>query len=298
MKQKVVIAGGTGFIGSYCAEKFNALEYDVIIISRQNGHVHWDDPAAITAALENAELLLNLAGRSVDCRYNEKNKREILTSRTETTKALGEAIQRCENPPPLWINAGTATIYRDSMDRPMTEKTGEIGSGFSVDVAKAWEAMFYSFTLPQTRRVVLRTTIALGNGGGAMKPFMLLTRFGLGGKQGDGRQMFSWIHVEDLYRIVRFVQDNPQIQGPVNVAAPDTVTNAQFMKTLRNKMHRTVGIPTPEPLLKIGAFFIRTEPELLLKSRYVVPEKLLENGFEFKYPTTDMAVDEIVNSAV
>lgn len=298
MKQKIVIAGGTGFIGSYCADKFRALEYDVVIISRRDGHVQWDDPAAITNALENAELVLNLAGRSVDCRYNEKNKREILTSRTETTKAIGEAILRCENPPPLWINAGTATIYRESRDRPMTEEGGEIGSGFSVDVAKAWEAMFYSFTLPRTRRVVLRTTIALGNGGGAMKPFMLLTRFGAGGKQGDGNQMFSWIHVEDLYRIIRFVQDHPEINGPVNAAAPDPVTNAQFMKTLRDKMHRSVGIPTPTPLLKIGAFVIRTEPELLLKSRWVLPEKLENNGFEFKYPTADAAVDEIVSSAV
>ncbi len=298
MKQKVIIAGGTGFIGQYCAKKFSALEYDVVIVSRQKGHVRWDDPEAITNALENAGMLLNLAGRSVDCRYNEKNKQEILTSRTETTKALGEAMLRCKNPPPLWINAGTATIYRDSMDREMTEKAGEIGSGFSVDVATAWENMFYSFSLPSTRQVVLRTTIALGREGGAMKPFMLLTRFGLGGKQGSGRQMFSWIHVEDLYRIIRFVQEKPQIKGPVNAAAPTPVTNAAFMSTLRARMNRPVGIPAPTPVLKVGAFVIRTEPELLLKSRWVVPEKLLQNGFEFKYPTPELAVEEIVSGTV
>ncbi len=298
MKKKIIIAGGTGFIGSYCAEKFRELEYDVQIISRGNGNLHWGDSARITAALENADLLLNLAGKSVDCRYNEKNKREILTSRTETTKALGEAMLRCENPPPLWINAGTATIYRDSKDKPMTEEAGEIGSGFSVDVATAWEDAFYASSLPSTRKVVLRTTIALGNGGGAMKPFMVLTQLGLGGRQGSGDQMFSWIHIEDLYRIIRFTQDNPQIEGPVNAAAPEPVSNAEFMKVLRDRMNRPIGIPAPEPLLKLGAFVIRTEPELLLKSRWVIPEKLLKNGFEFKYPTAKLAVDEIVSSAV
>lgn len=298
MKQKIVIAGGTGFIGQYCAEKFTALEYDVIIISRRNGHVHWDDQSAIVTALENAQLLLNLAGRSVDCRYNEKNKREILTSRTETTKALGEAIQRCENPPPLWINASSATIYRDSEDGPMTEESGEIGSGFSVSVAKAWEDTLFSFALPQTRRVALRISIVLGKDGGAMVPFMALTRYGLGGKQGDGRQMFSWIHIEDMYRIIRFVQDNPQVEGPINTTAPNPITNAAFMKTLRDKMNKPVGIPAPEPLLKIGAFIIRTEPELLLKSRWIIPEKLLKNGFAFQYPTAELAVDEITGAAV
>src|ERR1700712_2767660 len=164
MDKKIVIAGGTGFIGTYLNTEFGKLGYDVIIISRQMGHVQWSDDAGIVNALDGAEVLINLAGKSVNCRYTEKNKAEILSSRTETTKALGDAILKCKKPPALWLNSSTATIYRHAEDRPMTEGTGEIGSGFSVDVAKEWERAFFAFTLPQTRMVALRIAVVLGDG--------------------------------------------------------------------------------------------------------------------------------------
>lgn len=193
-RNKIVLAGGTGFIGKYFTEKFKAMGYEVVIISRNSAHIQWDNKNEIENALNGAEMVINLAGKSVNCRYNEKNKDEILRSRTITTKILGDAILKCENPPQIWINSSTATIYRHALDRPMTEEKGDIGSGFSVDVATAWEKAFFDFNLPQTRQIALRMAIVLGAGGGVMRPFLNLVRFGLGGKQGDGKQMFSWIH--------------------------------------------------------------------------------------------------------
>ncbi|MBL0263610.1 MAG: NAD-dependent epimerase/dehydratase family protein, partial [Leptospiraceae bacterium] len=206
--KKIVLAGGTGFVGKYLKTKFSELGYEVKIISRQNDSIQWDDISSIVDALDNSEMLINLAGKSVDCRYNKKNKEEILKSRTETTRILGEAILKCKNPPELWINSSTATIYRHAQDRPMTESGGEIGSGFSVGVATQWEKTFFDFQLPKTRQVALRMAIVLGKEGGVMTPFKNLVRFGLGGKQGDGNQMFSWIHIEDLFTIIRFLQSN------------------------------------------------------------------------------------------
>lgn len=267
MYNKIVIAGGSGFIGKYLKEKFEQSSYKVFIISRQQGFVNWSDGAAITNALEDAELLINLAGKSVDCRYNEKNKREIFSSRTETTKSLGEAIQRCNHPPKLWINAGTATIYRHAEDKAMTEATGEIGKGFSVEVAKAWEKSFFDFHLNTTRQVLLRIAIVLGKDEGVMKPFTNLVRFGLGGKQGSGNQMFSWIHIEDLYRIILFLKEQEKLKGIFNCAAPNPITNKTFMQKLRKAMHVKFGLPSPKWLLEAGAVIIKTETELILKSR-------------------------------
>ncbi|RZL28729.1 MAG: NAD-dependent epimerase/dehydratase family protein, partial [Pedobacter sp.] len=189
MEKKIVIAGGTGFIGKYFAEKFEALGYTIFIISRDKMHIQWENKSEIESALNGAALLINLAGKSVNCRYNQKNKDEILRSRTATTKILGDAILNCKNPPPLWINSSTATIYRHAMDKPMTESEGEIGSGFSVNVATNWEKSFFDFQLPNTRQIALRMAIVLGKDGGVMEPFTNLVRFGLGGKQGSGKQM-------------------------------------------------------------------------------------------------------------
>ncbi|HRG48623.1 MAG TPA: NAD-dependent epimerase/dehydratase family protein, partial [Leptospiraceae bacterium] len=188
--KKIVLAGGTGFVGKYLKTKFSELGYEVKIISRQNDSIQWDDISSIVDALDNSEMLINLAGKSVDCRYNKKNKEEILKSRTETTRILGEAILKCKKPPELWINSSTATIYRHAEDRPMTESSGEIGSGFSVGVATQWEKFFFDFKLSKTRQVALRMAIVLGRDGGVMIPFKNLVRFGLGGKQGSGKQMF------------------------------------------------------------------------------------------------------------
>ncbi|MBD7969361.1 TIGR01777 family oxidoreductase [Paenibacillus gallinarum] len=291
---KVVLAGGTGFIGQFFEKEFKGKGDTVYIISRQEGHISWDDKSSIVEALEGADLLVNLAGKSVNCRYNERNKREIMESRKRTTRILGEAIEACIEPPKLWINSSTATIYRHAEDRPMTEEEGEIGTGFSVDVAKAWEEVFFSFTLERTRQVALRISIVLGKDGGVMTPYLYLTRFGLGGKQGPGTQKFSFIHVEDLYRIVQFIQRREDLSGVFNAASPYPISNEKLMAEMRRKMHVPLGIPTPGWMLEMGAVFIRTETELILKSRWVVPERLLAEGFEFRYPTIEDTLEAVL----
>lgn len=283
--KKVVLAGGTGFIGQYFQQSFEQLGYYVFIISRQQGHISWEDRTGIGHALDGAELLINLAGKSVNCRYNDSNKKEITESRTRTTRILGEAVLQCSKPPALWINASTATIYRHAEDKPMTEQSGELGTGFSVEVAKAWEEAFFSYELPHTRQAALRIAIVLGPGGGVLTPYIYLTRFGLGGKQGPGNQKFSFIHVEDLFRIVQYIQSREDLIGVFNASAPYPVTNRELMHEMRKAMGVPVGIPTPKWMLEVGAIVIRTETELILKSRWVVPERILEEGFEFKYPT-------------
>ncbi|TLS50723.1 TIGR01777 family protein [Paenibacillus antri] len=294
MNKKIVLAGGTGFIGNDFRRRFELLGYAVVDISRRPGHVSWDDEAGIAKALEGAETLINLAGRTVNCRYHAKNREEIVRSRTETTAILGRAVAACAVPPKLWINSSTATIYRHAEDRPMTETDGEIGEGFSVEVAKAWEKAFFDFRPSHTRQVALRIAIVLGPNGGVMTPYLNLVRFGLGGAQGSGNQMFSWIHVEDLFRIVRFVQENERIEGVLNASAPHPVTNRELMRTIRNAMGRRFGLPASRPMLELGALLLRTETELILKSRWVVPGRLTKEGFEFRYGTLKEALKAIL----
>ena len=292
--KKIVLAGGTGFVGKYLKTKFSELGYEVRIISRQNNSIQWTDLISIQEAIDNSEMLINLAGKSVDCRYNKKNKEEILRSRAETTKILGDIILKCKNPPELWINSSTATIYRHAEDRPMTESDGEIGSGFSVSVAKEWEKTFFDFRLPKTRQVALRMAIVLGKDGGVMIPFKNLVRFWLGGKQGNGNQMFSWIHIADLFGIIQFLQSNKKMTGAYNCSAPKPVSNETLMQSLRQAMNVKFGLPSPKLLLKIGAIIIRTETELILKSRWVIPERLTKAGFQFQFSTIDKALINIL----
>ncbi|GJM75753.1 NAD-dependent epimerase [Paenibacillus macerans] len=274
--------------------RFREMGYEIGMISRQASHISWNDRTGMTQALEGADLLVNLAGRSVNCRYTPENRRLILESRTETTRLLGECVLACRRPPALWINSSTATIYRHAEDRPMTEEGGEIGAGFSVDVAKAWEQAFFAFNLPATRRVALRIAIVLDDGG-VMGPMRNLVRFGLGGQQGSGRQQFSWIHMEDLFRIVMFLQQHPKLDGVFNASAPHPVTNRELMGRLApgdGHPHRAAGARW---MLELGARLIRTETELVLKSRWVLPERLLQAGYTFKYDTLDAALKEIVS---
>ena len=294
MARKAVLAGGTGFIGQYFKARLIEAGYDVHIISRQNNQIMWKDHHGIVAALEGADMLINLAGKSVNCRYNEANKKEILKSRIDTTKALGKALLACEQPPPLWINASTATIYRHAEDRPMTEENGEAGEGFSVEVGQAWEAALFSFKLPKTRQAALRIAIVLGDGG-VLEPYKNMVRFGLGGKQGNGKQMFSWIHIEDLYRMVLFIKDHEELSGVFNAAAPNPVTNEALMQAMRKAMNRKLGLPAAKWMLKTGAVALGTETELILKSRWVLPERIERAGFEFTYPTIDEALAQILS---
>ncbi|MCC5802018.1 TIGR01777 family oxidoreductase [Rossellomorea vietnamensis] len=294
MEKKIVIAGGTGFIGQYLQKKFLEKGFKVTIISRQTPYVSWDRPDDVIQALEGGDMLINLAGKSVDCRYNEKNKADIFKSRTETTNILGKALLQCQNPPPLWVNSSTATIYRHAEDRPMTEEGGDIGTGFSVEVSKEWEKAFFSFSIPGTRQAALRIAIVLGPDGGVMTPYKNLVRFGLGGVQGPGTQRFSWIHVEDLFRIILFLNEEKELSGVFNCASPDPVTNREFMANLRNVMNKKIGLQTPKWMLEAGAVFIKTETELVLKSRWVIPERLEKAGFVFQYDTLEKALGQIL----
>lgn len=292
--KKIVLAGGTGFIGAHLTKHFNRLGYQVVIISRWPPYVRWDDEGALINALENASLLINLAGKSVDCRYDPKNKEDILLSRTLTTKRLGEILQTCTHPPELWINLSTATIYRHAEDRGMTEEQGELGEGFSVEVAKQWEGMFFSFVLPNTRQAALRSAVVVGRNGSAVQSYSGLVRYGLGGIQGNGRQMFSWVHMDDLTQIIQFIQSNPEMKGIYNCSSPNPVTNKQLMQTLRKILKVRFALPTPAWLLDLGAKLIQTEPELVLKSRWVLPERLLQKGYIFKYTDIEQALKAVV----
>ncbi|HWB92452.1 MAG TPA: TIGR01777 family oxidoreductase, partial [Puia sp.] len=249
---------------------------------------HW------AAELENCDLVVNLAGRSVNCRYTKRNKREIFGSRTDATEAIGEAIRDAIVPPKLWINITSATIYRHAEDHSQDEYTGEPGQGFSIEVCKRWEAAFFSQRTPFTRKIALRTAIALGHGG-PITPYLRLLRFGLGGRQGHGRQMYSWVHVEDIGAAIEWLFDRPELEGVYNMAAPGPVSNAFFMSTLRRLTHTRFGLPAPAWLLRLGAWLIGTETELVLKSRWVMPTKLLETGFRFRYEKLEKAFEDILN---
>ncbi|MDY7224392.1 TIGR01777 family oxidoreductase [Halalkalibacterium halodurans] len=294
MTKKIVLAGGTGFIGQYLQQRFEENGDEVVIISRRAPHVSWDDSEAVREALEGADMLVNLAGKSVNCRYNEQNKKAILQSRIDTTNKLGEAVLACERPPKLWLNSSTATIYRHAEDRPMTEANGELGSGFSENVAKAWEEAFFSFQLPDTRQAALRISIVLGGDGGALTPYRYLTKFGLGGKQGSGKQMVSWIHVEDVFRVIRFIEEQEALEGVINCTSPQPVSNKVLTTAIRRAMNMKIGLPATAWMLEIGTFLLRTESELILKSRWVLPERLLQAGFTFQYETIDDALSEIL----
>ncbi len=290
----VVLAGASGFIGRYFRRRFGQDGWDIRTIGRSPADTaRWGDDSAIAAALDGAELLVNLAGRSVSCRYTGRNRAEIMDSRVSTTAALGRALARCNAPPVAWLNASTATIYRHAEDRPQTEDDGELGTGFSVDVARAWEAALNQAPTPQTRKVALRIAIVLGPGGGVMRPFATLARLGLGGAMGTGTQKFSWIQVEDLYRAVRFLHLRTDLAGPVSIAAPDVVTNRDLMRAVRRTHGAPWGMPTPAWLLKLGAVLIRTEAELVLKSRWVASRKLLDAGFVFLEPALEPALERI-----
>ncbi len=304
MKKKIVIAGGSGFLGEAIAKHFKAKGYEITILTRgkslkENNTklVHWDAKTLgkWTKELHNASLLINLSGKSVDCRYTEKNKKEILSSRVDSTRILGQAIEAMDSPPPLWMNASTATIYKGSRTQRMDEDHGEFGNDFSMTVAQTWENAFYESKTPNTRKIALRISLVLGKDGGVFPVMKKLVRFGLGGKQGSGTQKFAWIHEEDLLRIIEFGISNHSISGPINCASPDDITNADFMKTLRKAMKMPLGIPSPEFILKIGVFFLGTEPELVLKSRFVHPKRLLENGFEFKYDTIAAGIESVIH---
>ncbi|MBL4625800.1 MAG: TIGR01777 family oxidoreductase [Flavobacteriales bacterium] len=299
--KKIIIAGGTGFIGKCLAQHFKAKGYQTIILTRKYSDVQknkdyllWDGKTIgpWASELENADVVINLSGKSVDCRYTDANKKLILDSRVDSTTIIGQAINECNKPPKLWLNSSTATIYRDSTDISMSETNGEMGNDFSMGVAQAWEKALNESSTPNTRKIALRISLVLGKEG-VYPVLSRLTKFGLGGYHGNGKQIFAWIHIEDIIRIVDFTIVHEQLEGPINCAAPETITNRQFTKTLRKTLNIPFGIPTPAPLLEIGCFLLRTESELILKSRYVEPQRLLDNGFVFRFKTAEQALNDL-----
>ncbi len=299
---KVVIAGGTGFLGKELTQHFLNQQKEVIILTRGRSRVendvkfvHWDARAfgEWCGAMENCDVLINLSGKSVDCRYTEKNKHEIIASRVNSTMVLSEFISLMDNPPKIWMNASTATIYRDSLDKRMDEENGEIGDDFSMTVAKKWEKAFFESEHQKTRKIALRTSLVLGKNEGVYPVLRNLTKFRLAGKMGNGQQKFAWLHINDFLSIVDFVISKKSIYGPINCTSEQTITNKQFMTALRKSLQIKIGLPQPRWLLKIGAWFLRTESELILKSRWVYPKRLIDNGFQFNYPEISFALKDI-----
>jgi hypothetical protein len=313
---RIVLPGGSGQVGQALARTLQQQGHHVTVLTRGPYSapwqtVHWDgeNEGPWTETLEGADVCINLAGRSVNCRYTADNCAAIYNSRIGTTSLLNRVIASLANPPRVWLNASTATIYRHALDRAMDEATGELGGhefiskrrrapetwNFSIQVAKDWEAAFFRTPTPRTRKVALRSAITFSpTPGNAFEIFLNLVRFSLGGKQGSGRQFVSWIHESDFARAVQFLIDHDEFEGPVNVAAPNPLPNREFMETLRDAWGMPNGLPVPEFVIEIGAFFLRTESELVLKSRRVVPGRLLDAGFNFEFPHWAEAADDLV----
>ena len=294
----IIIAGGTGFLGQVLENYFHNKRYEVKILTRKpnkKSHIYWNgkELGNWTQVLENAEAVINLTGKSVDCRYTEANKKLIYDSRIDSTNILGLAINLCENPPKYWLNSSTSTIYEDSCNKEMTEDNGDIGDDFSMNIAKSWEKAFNAITNPKTKKVVMRTSVVLGKNGGAFIPLKRLTKFGLGGKQGHGKQKVSWIHEEDFARAIDFIMSK-QLEGTFNIVSPKPTDNKTLMRTIRKALKIPFGISHPKWLLKFGAKLIGTETELVLKSRNVIPKNLFQKDFKFKYVILEAAIKSLV----
>ena len=287
--QKIVIAGGTGFIGSYLEERFKKSGYRVLLVSRQEPHVPWQH-SELTKAVNEAALVLNLAGTSINCRHNAINKKAILQSRISSSQMIGNAILASKIPPKLWINASAAAIYKQSKDKAMTEDETDLSNDFLADVVHQWEQKFFSFQLPSTRKVALRTSLVLGKEGGALKPLLTLSQFGLGGTQASGNQIMSWIHIEDYFRIVLFLLEHEGLDGVYNCSSPNPVSNKEFMSTIRRILNIPIGLPAPAWIIGIGARIIGTESSLILNSSYLLPKKLMNSKFRFTYPELEKAL--------
>ena len=294
----ILIAGGSGFLGQELSKFFKKKNIIVKTLSRHPNcetDVYWDAKTIgpWTKEIDWADIIINLTGKSVDCRYTQKNKDLILSSRLNSTLVLCKAISQSKTPPILWINSSSASTYIHSETQQMTEDEGIIGDDFSMNVCKKWEAAFFNCNLNYTRRVATRTSIVLGKSGGAYPIFKRLTRFLMGGKQGNGKQYISWIHINDFCLAYQFIIDHPGLVGAVNVTSPKPIRNNEFMKLLRKKHKIPFGIPQAKWLLELGAKLIGTETEMVLKSRNVVPERLLEAGFNFENDDINTALKNL-----
>jgi uncharacterized protein len=299
---KLVIAGGKGFLGQVLIQYFKSKYDDIIVLTRQKKerqdnvqYVVWDGKSKgdWIDALKGCDVLINLTGKSVNCRYTEKNKKEILESRINANNILGLALKWIDHQPSVWINAASATIYAASFDRPNTENNGIIGDDFSMNVCKAWETSFFELKHSAKRMIAMRIAIVMGQEGGAYSELAKITKLGLGGKTGSGKQVVSWVHAIDFARMTEWLILSNNANGIYNCSAPHPITNAELMQQLRKKLNVNMAIPTPNFLLEIGTFFLRTESELVLKSRFVLPERATNEGFKFEYNTIEDALKNI-----
>ncbi len=307
---KIIIPGGSGQVGRILARHFHGQGHAVTVLSRKPVHapwrvVAWDGltPGIWAAELEQSDVCINLAGRSVNCRYTAENRRAIYDSRVRSTLALNQVIGSLNQPPRVWVNASTATIYRHTLDRPMDEN-GELGGHepgvpdswkFSIKVAKDWEAAFFSTATPQTRKLAIRSALILSpDRGGVFDALLGLVRHGLGGRQGLGTQFVSWIHEADFLRAINLAIEREGLSGVINLSSPNPLPNGDFMRALRDAWGLRFGLPIPECLIEFGALFMRTESELVLKSRRVVPGRLLAEGFQFLFSEWPAAARDLV----
>ena len=312
MNRRIVIPGGSGRVGRVLARYFHASGDAVTVLSRKPRAEAWPviewngrDLGPWTEALDGADVVINLTGRDVDCRYTEANRREIMDSRVYATQVIGRAIAQAAHPPPLWMNASTATIYRHALDRDMDDVTGELGGSekdapstwrFSIEVAKAWERAFFEASTPGTRKIALRSAITMSpDRGGVLDILLRLVRCGFGGATGSGKQYVSWVHEQDFIRALEFLMEHGELDGCINIAAPHPLPNREFMEELRRAAGVRSGLPASKWVLEIGAFFLRTETELILKSRRVVARRLMEAGFNFAFPEWQPAVQDLVD---
>ena len=307
---RIVILGGRGQVGRILARHFHGKGHAVLVLSRNPTSelwrtMHWNghDLGRWSQELDDADVVINLAGRSVNCRYTPRNRVEIAESRINATHLVGRAIAQAARPPGVWLNASTATIYRHAMDRPMDEASGELGGSepnapstwrFSIDVATSWEQAFFEADTPGTRKVALRSAMTMSpDRGGIFDTLLGLVRARLGGKSGTGKQFVSWIHYLDFARAIDFLIVHEELAGVVNICSPNPLPNIDFMKHLRQAWGTRVGLPATEWMLEIGAIFLRTETELILKSRRVVPRRLLDAGFTFEFPEWPTAARDL-----
>lgn len=310
---QIVIAGGTGQLGHILARHLDEQGHSVTVLARHPKPAEWRvvpwnacELGEWTRALEGSDVVINLAGRSVNCRYTPANQREIKNSRTITTGLVGQAIRQAAHPPALWLNASTATIYRHALDRPMDETTGELGGNepgvpadwsFSSDVATSWERALFAADTPHTRKIAMRSAMVMSpDSGGVFDTLLRLVRFGLGGSAGSGQQFVSWIHDVDFARAIDFLIGDEELSGPVNISSPHPIPNHEFMRCLRQSWcTRYVGLPAPKWILEIGAALLRTETELVLKSRRVIPGRLVKAGFQFHFPNWRGACQDLIH---
>jgi uncharacterized protein (TIGR01777 family) len=302
---KIVVPGGTGNAGGMLCRELAKNGHDVVVLSRR-GQVRWDARTLgpWTAELDGCDAVINLAGRSVSCRYTEANLREMMDSRVDSTHVVGQAIAQAENPPKVWLQMSTATIYAHRFDAANDETSGTIGGAepdvpdywaYSVEIAERWEQAQQDAATPDTRKVALRAAMIMSpDRGSVFDVLRRMARLGIGGPVAGGRQYVSWIHGADFVRAVEFLLAEEELTGPVNLAAPNPVPQREFMRVLREAVRMPVGLPATKWMAELGAFVLRSDTELLLKSRRVVPGRLLDAGFEFTFPDWPTAAADLV----